>query len=242
MGKYNMIIHIENKENFCAFIDNAAKEKYLHDLQRIMVGEDIHLIGFYCSDEYITLICVETDEEAIIRVIHAVNLQYCSYYKRVMEHTFIPQVNFEYIQDMSKLKDRYYNIMYGKKGSVFYADYQWSSISVIGGSNSICFLKELLDTKQLVKTFGADFSQKIIIETIIASCSEEEEDRKVNIAQRVIWKLTGYSSIEEFKKRATHNEKCMVTQALFCVHDFSYAQITQLLGYSKSTIYRYMRG
>lgn len=239
--KCNIIICIQNKDSDYSFVGNAAKDKYMRDFQKNM-QENINVIGFYCNDDYIKIVCMDTDEDALSKAVRRTNMLYGSYYKKVIGGThFAASVETEYAYSDEDFREKYCRAMCGRSGEVFYADYQWSSISVLSGSNTSEYLCRLINPEMLCRLFGQMYLRHIIVMTINMKMAEGEVDKKAAVARVVIWKTCQLRDETEFRRKATIEEKCSVARTLYYVHRFSYMQIADVFDCSKSTVYRYLK-
>jgi hypothetical protein len=237
----NAIVSIQSKENPYAFIGDAAKDKYMRSLFKLMEGEEIHLIGFYCCDEYVKIICMDTDESALLEVIHINNKQYGGYCKRVLGTTFNPDVEIEYAESEELLMDMYCRVMCGRAGSAFFAEYPWSSVFLLQTEEYGGYLYQMMDFDRLMSLFGYMYALEIVMRIIIIKGEESRTVKSRKIVENQIWKLGQYQDIEDFIKRANTEEKRSLAQSLFLVHGFSYTDISIVLRCSRSTVYRYLR-
>ena len=184
--KCNIIICIQNKDSDYSFVGNAAKDKYMRDFQKNM-QENINVIGFYCNDDYIKIVCMDTDEDALGKAVRRTNMLYGSYYKKVIGGThFAASVETEYAYSDEDFREKYCRAMCGRSGEVFYADYQWSSISVLSGSNTSEYLCRLINPEMLCRLFGQMYLRHIIVMTINMKMAEGEVDKKAAVARAVI--------------------------------------------------------
>ena len=237
----NAIVSIQSKGNPYAFIGDAAKDKYMRFLLRLMEEEELYVIGFYCCDEYVKIICMDTDENALLGIVHINNVQYSGYCKRVLGTTFDPKVEIEYAEDSEDLMERYCQVMCGRKGTPFFAEYPWSSVFFLREEARTGYLYKMIDYVRLEALFGYLYDITIIMRVIVMKGEEDQESKHDRIVQDQIWKVGQYQSIEEFVRKATIEEKRSLAQSLFLVHGFSYADISDVLECSKSTVYRYLR-
>lgn len=239
--KCNMIICIQNKNSDYSFVGNAAKDKYMRDFYR-QIHEAIEVIGFYCNDDFVKIICMDTDAEALSEAVRKTNMLYGSYYKRVMGgKRFTPVVEMTYAYDEEEFRRMYCTVMCGRTGEPFYADYAWSSIAVLSGSNTTEYLFHILNPTKIRMLFGEMYLHNIIIRTINMKSLEDNVDKDTVIARNVIWKTTQFRDEIDFRRRADVCEKALVAQTLYYVHRFSYMQISRIFDCSKSTVYRYLK-
>lgn len=239
--KCNIIVCIQNKNCDYSFVGNAAKDKYMRDFYR-QIHDSIDVIGFYCNDDFVKIICMDTDGEALSGAVRKTNMLYGSYYKRVMGgKRFTPAVDVTYAYSEEELREKYCEVMCGRTGEPFYADYTWSSIAVLSGSNTTEYLFHMLNPMKIRMLFGEMYLHNIIVRTINMKSLEDNVDKNDAIARNVIWKMTQFRDETDFRRRADVKEKALVAQTLYYVHRFSYMQIARTFNCSKSTVYRYLR-